>query len=225
MCRARQPETVAESLVRGVRPKGVAMAEENVVVVRFTEPSKAYEALSVLKECDADGRIGLESAAVVERTTSGELRIPESADNVGLVGTASGSLIGMLIGVLGGPVGVLLGWGAGAMMGGAFDIDRAVTSDEALTVLGQAIPPESTAVIASVKEPAVEVIDGEMKKLDGEVTRRPVYEVMGELEAAEEAAEAAAREARRTLHEEHKAELTADLDARVGKLKEKLHVS
>ena len=27
-------------------------------------------------------------------------------------------------------------------MGGAFDIDRAVTSDEALTVLGRAIPPD-----------------------------------------------------------------------------------
>jgi uncharacterized membrane protein len=86
------------------------MAQENVVVVRFTEPSKAYQALSVLKECDAEGRIGLESAAVVERTAQGELRIPESADNVGLVGTASGSLIGMLVGVLGGPVGALVGW-------------------------------------------------------------------------------------------------------------------
>ena len=32
------------------------MPEENVVVVRFTEPSKAYQALSVLKECDAGGR-------------------------------------------------------------------------------------------------------------------------------------------------------------------------
>ena len=172
------------------------MAQENVVVVRFTEPSKAYQALSVLKDCDADGRIGLESAAIVERTATGELRIPDSADNVALIGTASGSLIGMLIGVLGGPVGVLLGWGAGAVMGGAFDIDRAVTSDEALTVLGRAIPTGSTAVIANVEEPAVEVIDGEMKKLDGEVTRRPVAEVMGELEAAEDAADAAAREAR-----------------------------
>ena len=133
----------------------------------------------------------------MERTASGELHIPESADNVGPVGTASGSLIGMLIGVLGGPVGVLLGWGAGAVMGGAFDVDRAVTSDEALTVLGRAIPPGSTAVIASVDEPAVEVIDGEMKKLGGEVTRRPVAEVMGELEAAEDAAEAAAHEARK----------------------------
>ena len=200
------------------------MATENVVVVRFTEPSKAYQALAALKECDASGRIGLESAAVVERTSEGELRIAESTDSFG-VGTASGSLIGMLVGVLGGPLGVLLGWGAGATMGAAFDLDRAETSDEALVVLGRAIPPGSTAVIASVEESAVEVIDGEMSKLDGEVTRRSVGEVMGELEVAEDAAEAAAREARRTIREKHKAELSAGFEDRVGKLKEKLHVS
>lgn len=201
------------------------MAVENVVVVRFTEPSKAYQALSVLKECDAGGRIGLESAAVVERTSTGELSIPESTDNVGLVGTASGSLIGMLVGVLGGPVGLLVGAGAGAVMGGTFDIYRAETSDEALTVLGRAIPPESTAVIASVEEPAVAVIDDEMTKLGGDVTRRPVGEVMAELEAAQDAADAAAREARRTMREQHAAQFKAGIDERVGTLKEKLHVA
>ncbi len=201
------------------------MAERNVVVVRFTEPSKAYQALSVLKECDATGRIVLESAAVVERTPEGALQIPEGADNLGPIGAASGSLIGMLVGVLGGPVGVMLGWGGGALIGGAFDIDRVVTSDEALTVLGQAIPPESTAVIASVEEPAVEVIDGEMTKLGGEVTRRSAADVMSELEAVEAAADAAAREARRTVREQRKAELHAGVDERMGKLKEKLHVS
>jgi uncharacterized membrane protein len=200
------------------------MAEvDNVVVVQFSEPSEAYQALSVLKECDAEGRIELESAAVVERTADGELRIPEDTDNVGPVGMASGSLIGMLIGVLGGPVGVLIGWGAGALMGGAFDLDRADTSDEALGVLGRAIPQGSSAVIASVREPAVEVIDGEMKKLGGEVTRRPVADVMDELEAAEDAAAAASREARRTVRQKRKAEAKASYDERVGKLKEKLH--
>jgi uncharacterized membrane protein len=212
-------------VVRDVRPKELAMAEKNVVVVRFTEPSKAYQALSVLKEQDATARIGLESAAVVERTPTGELHVPESAANDGLAGMASGSLIGMLIGVLGGPLGVLLGWGAGAMMGGAFDIDRAMTSDEALTVLGRAIPRGSTAVIAGVEESTVEVLDTEMKKLDGEVTRRPLGEVMVELEAAEDAAEAAAREARRAIRAKRKADLSADVEERVGKLKEKLQVS
>jgi hypothetical protein len=111
------------------------------------------------------------------------------------------------------------------MMGGAFDVTRAVTSDEALTVLGQAIPPESTAVIAEVEEPAEEVIDSEMSKLGGEVTRRSAAEVMDELEAAEQAADAAAREARRTLREKRKAEVHEGVEERVGKLKEKLHVS
>jgi uncharacterized membrane protein len=201
------------------------MAQENVIVVRFDEPSKAYQALSALKASHADGRIDLQSAAVVERTSTGELRLADSADNVGLAGTAGGSLIGMLIGVLGGPVGALLGWGAGALMGGAFDVERAVASDEALTVLGRAIPPGATAVIASVTEPAVEVVDSEMKKLDGEVTRRPVGEVLAELDQAEAAAEAAAREARRTVRAKRKAEVTASLNERVGQLKEKLHVS
>jgi hypothetical protein len=100
-----------------------------------------------------------------------------------------------------------------------------MTSDEALTVLGQAIPAGSTAVIASVGEPAVEVIDGEMKALGGEVTRRSAREVAIELDAAEDAAEAAAREARRVVREKRKAELKASTDEHLGQLKEKLHVS
>jgi len=201
------------------------MAQENVVVVRFTEPSKAYQALSVLQQCDDEGRIGLESAAVVERTASGELRIPESDDNVGPVGTVSGSLIGMLVGVLGGPVGALVGWGTGALLGGVFDLERDNTSDEALAVLGRAIPPQSAAVIADVVEDVDEVVDAEMYMLGGDVTRRPIAEVTAELEAAEEAADAAARAARRTLREKRKAELHAGVEEKTGKLKEKLHVS
>jgi uncharacterized membrane protein len=202
------------------------MAEiHNIVVVEFAEASKAYQAMSVLEDCDAEGRIGVKSAAIVERTSDGELRIPEGTDNIALIGTASGSMIGMLIGVLGGPVGLLVGWGTGALMGGAIDIVGVTKSEEALTALGRAIPPESTAVIASVTEPAVEVIDGEMAKLGGKVTRRPAADVMDELEAADEAADAAAREARRTLREKRKTELSASLDARVASLKEKLHVA
>jgi len=131
----------------------------------------------------------------------------------------------MLIGVLGGPIGAMLGWGAGALMGGVFDADRAVTSDEALTVLGTAIPAGSTAVIASVEEPAVEVIDGEMEKLDGELIRQSRDDVIDELEASEKAARAAEREARRTIREQKKAEVSAGFEQRIGKLKEKLHAS
>ena len=198
---------------------------DNVVVIRFPESSKAYQALSVLKQADADGRIELSAAAVVERTPEGQLRIPEGADNVGLEGTAAGGLIGMLVGILGGPLGMLLGWGTGALVGGVVDLNRAEQGDDALTMLGSQISPGSTAIIADVGEPATEVIDGEMAKLSGEVTRRPVDDVMTELEAAEEASDAAAKEARRKMREQRKAEVSEQFSDRVGKLKNRLGIS
>jgi uncharacterized membrane protein len=201
------------------------MADENVVVVRFTEQGKAKEALDELKKLDKDDRIGLESAAIVRRTESGQLETLDEYENLGPVGMASGSLTGMLIGVLGGWVGVLLGWGAGAAVGGMFDIDRSDESDEALGVLSRAVPPGSTAVIASVEETTPEIIDTEMEMLGGEVTRRSVVDVVAELGTTHEAAEAAEREARRTVREQRKADMHEDLEQRVGKLKEKLHAS
>lgn len=198
---------------------------DNVLVIRFAESSKAYQALSVLKQADADGRIELRAGAVVERTPEGQLRIPEGADNLELEGTAAGGLIGMLVGILGGPLGMLLGWGSGAMIGGVVDLTRAERGEDALTTLGSAIPPGSAGVIADVAEPAVEVVDGQMAKLSGEVTRRPVDDVMAELEAAEEATDAAAKEARRKLREQRKAEVSEKLGERVGKLKSRLGIS
>jgi uncharacterized membrane protein len=201
------------------------MAQENIVVVRFDEEAQARKALAVLKQCDSDERINLKSAAIVQRTPAGVLHTIDDYDNLGPVGMGSGGLIGMLIGILGGPVGVLLGWGAGAALGGAFDVDRAISSDEALTVLSAAIPLAATAVLAEVEEYAVEVIDGEMKKLDGVVTRQSVDAVMSEVGAAEDAADAAAREARRTVREQRKAELHEHADETKAKVKEKLHAS
>jgi hypothetical protein len=48
---------------------------------------------------------------------------------------------------------------------------------------------------------------------------------MSALEAAEEAADAAATEARREIRKQRKAEVGTGVQERVGKLKEKLHVS
>ena len=100
-----------------------------------------------------------------------------------------------------------------------------MTSDEALTTLGRAIPPEATALLALVDEPVVEVIDAEMDMLGGNVERYTAAEVTAEVEAAEDAAEAAAREARQVVREERKAKLSVDVHEQVGKAKEKLHVS
>jgi hypothetical protein len=85
----------------------------------------------------------MRSAALVERRPDGTLRVPEGSDAVAGVGTAAGGLMGMLAGVLGGPLGVLLGFGTGALVGGAFDLDRATRVDDALALLSAQINTEA----------------------------------------------------------------------------------
>ncbi len=201
----------------------------NVIVVTFPESSKAYQALSVLDQADAEERIIVRSAALVERQADGTLKVPEGRDNMLGVGFAGGSLIGILVGVLGGPIGVLLGWGAGAIAGGAVDVYRVDHGDDVLAQMGREVPAGQTALVAEVDEDTVQIIDDEMGKLGGTVSRYPAEEVLAALEASDEAARAAEKEARRVMRERRKAELDAkretlkeDWDARLENLRLKL---
>ena len=103
------------------------------MLVRFADQSKAYQALSTLKDIGADGRLEVRSAVLLERGPDGTIRVPEGADNATGFLLASGGLLGMLVGVLGGPLGMLLGGYAG-MLGGATgaalrDVDTDVALD------------------------------------------------------------------------------------------------
>lgn len=178
----------------------------DVIAVTFGEDSKAYQALNRLRQVDAEGRVDVRGAVIVERRPQGTIRLQEGEDNMIGAGTAGGSLVGMLVGVLGGPVGVLLGLGAGMAIGAAVDLDRAGEAEDVLNQMSQSIPVGTTAIIAEVEEPTVEVVDGEMAALGGHVTRRPAEEVLAELEAAEQAARASEKEARRVMKEAKKSE-------------------
>jgi len=202
----------------------------NLIVVTFESDSKAYEGLSKLKQAGAAGRVGLRSAAVVERDADGRLSVPEAGDAVIGAGVATGGLIGLTAGFLGGPVGVVLGFGMGTLAGGYFDLERADRSSDVLAKVAESLPVGRTALVAEVDEYG-EVIDGEMRALGGTATRTPAVEVLAALEAAEKAARAAEHEARRVMHEERKQEAKAKLDdietkwdQRVAVLKEKLAV-
>jgi uncharacterized membrane protein len=79
---------------------------DNVVVVSFEDDSKPYQALSALKSLTDQGRLTVNSAAVVQRDGTGSLHIGDGFDAETGEATAAGSLTGMLVGVLGGPIGV-----------------------------------------------------------------------------------------------------------------------
>ena len=206
------------------------MAEENVVLVTFEEESRAYQAANVLKQVSAEGRIGLEAVGVAQRMEDGTLRVKEGdADDFpaatwisGTFGAMTGGLVGLTLGVLGGPLGLLLGGSYGVLMGSLIDSGDEEEAESVLATMAKAIKPGTTALIARVTEPAVEVVDGEMERLGGVVVRRPVGEVEAEIAAAEDAARAAEAEARRKLREERTAEVKGKVQQKLDELKAKL---
>src|SRR5919204_6311859 len=127
---------------------------DNVIVVQFDEPSKAYQALSELNRAGDQGRVDVKSAVLLERGEDGTVRTPEGADNAAGFYLASGGLIGLLVGALGGPLGMLLGGSLGAMTGSVGELSRADDQDVALQTIADRIQPGSPAPVAEVTEPA-----------------------------------------------------------------------
>ena len=91
--------------------------DDNVIVVQFDEPSKAYQALSELNHLGDEGKVDVRSAVLLERNQDGSVRVPEGADNSAGLYVLSGGLLGMLVGALAGPAGLLLGASFGALGG------------------------------------------------------------------------------------------------------------
>ena len=104
------------------------MAEQNVVVVRFTERQAPTAGGVVLKECDASGRIGLESAAVVRH---GGGRAAYRGEHRQLRSRRGGRLAdrGILVGVLGAAARSSSRLGRRHPVGMAFDIDQVETAE------------------------------------------------------------------------------------------------
>ncbi len=195
----------------------------NVVVVNFDEDSKAYEALTSLKELDSQGQVELRAAAVVVRDDDGKVIVKdETGDSYG-VGTATGGIVGLLIGVIGGPLGVLLGGATGLLAGSLFDLEKEFHTESALSRISHSVKVGHTALLAELSETSPEVLDSDMARLSGEVSRHPVHEVEAEIAAAEETQHEAARDARKRLHKERHEQHQKEIDAKIEELKAKLH--
>jgi uncharacterized membrane protein len=193
---------------------------EYAVAITFPQNSTAYEAVSKLPSATG---LEIRSAAIVERDKDGHLHVPEGDDTMAGEGTVGGSLIGMLVGVLGGPVGMLLGWGVGAAGGALYDADRLDTGDEAIEQFGALVPTGHNALLAETMEDTTEPLDRFVSGMGGTIVRRPLDEVITELEAQQAAAEEADKAARKAIREQKKQEREETRQQRVEALKAKFH--
>lgn len=194
---------------------------QNIIAVSFDDDAHAYKGLADLREAEAQGRIDVVTAAVVERAPDGSLRVPDGQNDRAGDGLVTGSLLGTLIGVLGGPLGMLLGLGTGALLGGVYDVNKVSKSEGLLADFARAMPLGRTILVAEVIEPAIEVVNNRMDALGGTVLRRPAAEVLEELEVAEKAAKAAKKEADRVRREERRENRQEKMQERIASLKER----
>jgi len=197
--------------------------QPNVVVVSFQDDSNAYEALTTLKQLDSQRQIELSAAAVVARGEDGHVEVKDEVGDVGVEGTATGGVVGLLIGIIGGPLGILIGGATGLLVGSLFDLEDADDTESVLSDISQSVRVGHTSLVAELSEQSPEVINAAMAQLSGSVLRRPVYEVEAEIAAAEDAQRAAKKHARKLLREQKHAKHKKQIHAKVEELKAKVH--
>jgi uncharacterized membrane protein len=195
----------------------------NVVVVTFRDDGKAYEALSTLKQLDAQARAKLMGAAIVTRDSDGHVTVKDQVSGEDYAATAGGGLIGLIVGILGGPLGIILGGATGVLLGSLWDLDDADETDSALSEVSKSVQVGRTTLLAHLIEEHPEIVDADMATLTGTVVRRPVYEVEGEIADAQEAQREAKNAARKKLIKAREEKTRTEAHAKVEELKGKLH--
>lgn len=179
-------------------------AERNIVMINFADAGDAYQAINRLKQASGQAGADVLAAVVIRRDADGPISASQRQDATIGGNTLGGGLIGLVLGVLGGPLGLLLGWGAGSLVGGYLDARRADRQQTILAEFSSRLLPGETAVLAEVYETVPGVVDGIADGLGGQLIRRAAEDVLTEVESAERAATAAQREAARALVQERR---------------------
>jgi len=163
-----------------------------MLVVVFSEVSKAFAGRDALKSLDRDDSITLYAYAIITKNADGTSIVNEEDDPGGLR-TLLGTSVGSLIGLLGGPTGVAIGAAAGSLAGITADLDNArIGADFVDDVLRQ-LTPGNFALVAEIDEEWTPWVNLPMEELGGVVYRR------------------ALSEAKHTIHEENVAAMKSDL--------------
>ena len=145
---------------------------KQVMIMSFDSESKAFQAFTEIKILHSKGIIKGEQMTVLKHTPNHLLEPIDFIDFTGKDQSVKGSLIGMVIGILAGPLGVLLGWFTGSVIGSFRDVKEI---KGALSIFEETINliPENTigAILIATEEKEGHVNDLIIDKLDGKIVR------------------------------------------------------
>ncbi|MFE9423909.1 histidine kinase [Kitasatospora sp. NPDC006697] len=172
----------------------MAEAIDSMLFITFDDRTAAEAAYREAKELP-----GARQAAVLTRSDEGLLETPESWVHGAGRPTVATGIVGGLLGLFAGPVGALLGWSAGTVIGGAAELKQFQAGAEGLLVYSKDLAEGHAMLIVEVNEHDPAPADRLAAAHGGRLLRRPASEVEAEVRAADTAAEEAARAERGEL--------------------------
>ncbi len=174
------------------------MATSQIIVATFDDESKTYQAFSEIKRAAAEGELKINGLTVMHRNLEGKFEIKDAAiKNYG--GSVIGGIVGSLVGVLVGPLYILLGWAGGAILGGMRDAREILEDQNLFQVISKDMAVGGTALIGEIEGEKSPAVDQIVRRLGGELLRRPTDDVEADVRAMEQAQDSARSEAFRVL--------------------------
>lgn len=146
---------------------------KNVIVVSFTEETKAIEALHKLNELESFGDISIYEKIMVRKKTTGECEILREDDSEGWR-TLVGMTLGSLLGAMGGPVGIIIGLYTGTAIGAIADISHYDFAEDFILKVENKMPVGTVAIVAEIDEDSNVFVDNYMKPFGAVITRSDV---------------------------------------------------
>lgn len=129
------------------------MKKEQLIIVDFNDRADAEQAFGELKAHPITEKYMLSQACIVEKK-DGKIETGEILDT-GIEtqnDQAIGGLLGMLLGVIVSPLGMLLGWGLGALLGHVKDKNDAAQNLSVIQRIADRMPEGMTVLLAFVQE-------------------------------------------------------------------------
>lgn len=141
----------------------------SVVLAVFQQEAAALTAYKDLQKADRERKIDLENVVLIHKEESGKIELKEAAEKIS--GEAGlGALVGGALGLLAGPVGLITLGTLGAALGGiTAKLDDVGFDDTRLKMLGEALEPGKSAVLAVLDNPSSEKLVRELQNRDAEV--------------------------------------------------------
>lgn len=160
-----------------------------VIILNFKHTSLSYQVFSEIKQLHMKREIKGEQMAVVTHQGDGthQFEIKDFVDFTGKDKTSKNSFIGLMVGLLAGYPGMLIGWFAGSMIGGAQDAKEITTANGIFEHVANQIREGETGVVLIAEEkdnrPLNELV---MMKHGGYIQRLDFTEVEAEIKNAAE---------------------------------------